>query len=166
MPRIALDPKVIAAIIADLQLQPPMKGREIAKKHGVHPSTVGRFRERFAIGKAPLKQPTSPVGMPEGFRAKAVDVTLRALDLLTDEKLKKCSGPQLAVVAGILRDKIRDMDRGPESGGGSITVKFGTRRDMMAFLAGREPGEQGPPPIEAQAVTTPTTTGTQAEPPI
>lgn len=154
--------QVRAAIVQDLEAANPLTGKEIAAKHGVHPSTVSRVRERYAIQITATKKITPPAAdaSPSGFRAKARKTINASFDALDDKKLKKASAGSLAIIIGILRDKIRDLDAKTEE---SITIRFGDRKAMLSFLSGKdaEPGDPAPAAIPATAEPT-----GEPEPPI
>lgn len=149
----ATDSKVVAAIMADLEAENPDTNKDIAARHGVSGSTVGRLAKRFAIQITATKQVSPPPSAAAlGFRSQARDKINAAFAALDDGKLKKCSASQLAVVIGILRDKIRDIDAKSEE---SITIRFGDRKAMLSFLSGQEP-EPDPAPAAIPATATPT----------
>ncbi len=62
-------------------------------------------------------------------RALAVDRLIDALD--SEESAKKLSGPQLATIAGIASDKLRDLE--PPTSPESIAIKIKAQIDCMSF---------------------------------
>ena len=120
----------------------------ISKKYGIHPSTVTHIKQRSYVQIEEHKKTVSQQlgnGFTENLSAfgnRAGTAILSALGEITPEKLKKCSAPQLATVCGILFDKIQTLEK--SLGERSTSVRWETRKEMVAFIQTEAQTEPGP----------------------
>jgi hypothetical protein len=103
---------------------------------------------------------TKPTKAAEAFRAQAESMIQKSLGLVSDAKLRKLSAYQLVIIAGILRDKLRDLDAKPPTE--TQTLRFRDVSEMRAYL--REAGTSSSPGAIPGPAAEPAPAAAEAEP--
>lgn len=120
----------------------------LSKKYGIAPNTVKNIEKRFCVVIQEQRKvivQSSQRHFSEDlatFSKQAGETLLAGIKEMTKDKLAKCSAPQLAMVCGILFDKLSRMEA--RLGEVTISTRFESRREMLAYIQHGEGGEQAP----------------------
>lgn len=149
--RSPLTPESHDALIKDLT-EGTLTHADLSRKYSIHATTVTHTRERYTIqieaGKKKLLANRSSADFNRSltvFQTEAGAKMLAAMREMTAEKLTACSAPQLAVVCGVLFDKLRIME--DKMGDTTPAVRYESRREMVTFIMQGEPGEDPAAPL-------------------
>lgn len=127
---------------------------QIARKYAIHPSTVTHVRERSIIRIEETKKQLLVTRSATDFNRaltvfadQAGATIIAGMAELTPEKLAKCSASQLAVVVGILFDKLTKLQEG--LGEQTTAVRFESRTEMIAYIErGTDPAAAAAEPVQ------------------
>ena len=142
-------PQIVEAIQKELLSPLPPTYKDLSVKYGVNIPNVCRLKKRLSININCHKKNILLASEMERFQAGAKLGLLEALSILrSPEKLKKCSSPQLAMICGILFDKLKTFE--DKNNIERISMRLETSQEMIKFLESGDgegpPSNPSPPP--------------------